>query len=579
MLFILCRLAKASCTSQIETARAVVSEMGEGQAHRSGINDWAKVNYKNSERDVQSIVDKHGTRLKLPITELAIRGKTVPWISPKSWFEYLVNNGLLYMLSGLRCDELRHVGSTWKDFWKKYEQLHPTFSLFEDPSFDPATTIGMYLHGDEGRTLKKSALMVTSLQSILGWGFDKKRLKRPRHERSLQINFAGHTYTTRFVVSVMPKSFYASDPEVFHDMMEELSKELSDILKTGILDRATGITYRVCLLGVKGDMPYLQKCGRLKRSWNTTVKRGAARKAPPGVCHLCLAGTNNYPCEDTSHDPAWRDTIAVRDPFDQLPAPLKFLPYDRNDRGSYFKPDLWHCIHLGVGKSYVASTLQLALLVVPANNNDERFAWLSEHYTAWCRSERTSCHVSKISAYLVSYNDATGATGNWSKGALTRNLMKWLVPLLTDLPQDSQGLLHRAREGARDLNAALSFLYNAPLWLDQEECKFVYSRGMNFLQTYSALAGDCFRQNKYHLYPLYPKLHAVHHVWLLISQDGDSVGYAMNPLTASCQQDEDIVGKVSRTSRRVNVRMVIQRTLQRYLMASYKVWFDAKIIA
>ena len=156
-------------------------------------------------------------------------------------------------------------------------------------------------------------------------------------------------------------------------------------------------------------------------------------------------------------------------------------------------------------------------------------------------------------------------------------LWKWMVPLLTDLR--SQGLLHRAREGASDLNAALSFLYNAPLWLEHEECKFVYNRGMNFLQAYSALARDCFRQNKYHLYPLYPKLHAVHHVWLLISQDGDSVGYAMNPLTASCQQDEDIVGKVSRTSRRVNVRMVIQRTLQRYLMASYKVWFDAKIIA
>jgi hypothetical protein len=52
-------------------------------------------------------------------------------------------------------------------------------------------------------------------------------------------------------------------------------------------------------------------------------------------------------------------------------------------------------------------------------------------------------------------------------------------------------------------------------------------------------------------------------VWLLISQDGDSVGYAMNPLTASCQQDEDIMGKVSRTSRRENVRMLIQRTLER----------------
>ena len=111
-------LSEASCTSQIETARAVVSEMGEGQAHHSGINDWAKIEYKNSERDVNTIVKKHGTSLKVPISEMEVLGNTIPWISPKSWLEYIFNSGLVYMLSGLRADETHLVGQTWKEFWK-----------------------------------------------------------------------------------------------------------------------------------------------------------------------------------------------------------------------------------------------------------------------------------------------------------------------------------------------------------------------------------------------------------------------------------------------------------------------------
>ena len=576
--FIIPRLSEASCSSQIETARAVVAEMGEETSHKSGINDWAKLDYKNSERGVNKVVQKHGTTLPIPITEMDIRGKKVPWISPKSWLQYIINNGLLYILSGLHVQERDSVGQTWQDFWRKYEILHPMYSLFQSDNFDPATTIGLYIHGDEGRTLKKGGIMVTSLQSILGWGFDKKRLKRPRDERKLQINFTGHTFITRLVVNAMPKTEYQSEPDVFHTAMDIMCEELKDVLENGIVDPATGITYRFCILGVKGDMPYLQKIGRLKRSWNTTVKRGAARKEPPGVCHMCLAGKSGFPCEDTSHSPIWLPTMQVKVPWDVLPSPIKFLTFDADDPSCYFKPDLWHCIHLGIGKSFVSSTLQLALSSVPATNNDDRFQWLTQHYISWCRSVKTSCHISKITAYLVSYGDAGGATGNWSKGALTRNLMKWLVPLLTDLQPDAQGLLIRAREAARDLNAALSLLYNAALFLEMDDCKFVYKKGMSFIQEYTALAKDCFQQNQWYLYPLFPKIHAVHHTWLGIRLDCQACGYSMNPLTASCQQDEDIVGRISRTSRRVNVRKVMTRTLQRHLMASYKVWVDAKII-
>ena len=99
-----------------------------------------------------------------------------------------------------------------------------------------------------------------------------------------------------------------------------------------------------------------------------------------------------------------------------------------------------------------------------------------------------------------------------------------------------------------------------------------------FLQSYTHLAEEMFRKGRWHLYPLFPKIHAVHHIWLQIYEDAQIHDYSINPLTASCQQDEDVVGRVSRTSRRVNVRKVCLRTLQRHLMACYKVWRDAKLI-
>lgn len=569
--------AEASCSSQITTAQAVTSEMGDAAAHRSGIKRWADVQNKNSERDVNRIVKKQRTSLDVKISMLRIQEKDVAWINPKAWLQFIINHGLLYMLSGLIYETRNLVGTVWTEFWRRYEILNPDFSLFSDDNFDPAYTIGLFLHGDEGRTLKRGGLMVTSIQSVLGHGFREKRLKRRRDESRLHVNFAGHTFLTRFVLSVYPKTMYQSDPDFFHEAMDLMTVELKDLLDTGIRDRQTNAVYKFCIIGVKGDMPYLQKIGKLKRSWNTTVKRGSARVAPRGVCHLCLAGTNQYPCEDTSDSPCWKPTIGVQAPWDVTPGLLKVLPHNKSHPGSYFKPDLWHCVHLGIGKSFIASVLQLCLEHVPMTNNDDRFDWLTNHYSRWCRANRTACFVSKISAYLVSYNDATGASGNWSKGSLTSNLMRWLVPLLVDIGGGDRTLA-RCKEAAANMNLTLSFLYNAPLFLEHNECEYVYTKGMSFLQTYTSLAAEMFNAGRWHLFPLFPKIHAVHHVWLTIREDQLASRFALNPLTASCQQDEDVIGRVSRVSRRVNIRQVTLRTLQRHLMSCYSIWTGAKVL-
>ena len=147
----------------------------------------------------------------------------------------------------------------------------------------------------------------------------------------------------------------------------------------------------------------------------------------------------------------WRDpynALSNKSPCNIGLQIAKKLPHDRPHPGSFLKPDLWHWIDLGIGKWFVASSLPIALERDPASNNDERFGWLTDHYLRWCRSVKRSSFVSKISGYVVSYGDGPGATGNWPKGVLTSYLCPWLIPLLTDLGTDDEGLLPRCKEGA-----------------------------------------------------------------------------------------------------------------------------------
>ena len=119
------------------------------------------------------------------------------------------------------------------------------------------------------------------------------------------------------------------------------------------------------------------------------------------------------------------------------------------------------------------------------------------------------------------------------------------------------------------------------------QCTSVFGRGWESLCLW---AGYVFCEDIYcscywmlsfaapHLFPLFPKIHAVQHTWLTLKNESATHGYGMNPLTASCQLDEDTIGRVSRVSRRVNVRLVVLRTLQRHLMSSWNIWMDAGVL-
>ena len=303
-------LAEASCVSQILTAAAVAEDLGLQRAARTGVQQWAKCKLNHSERDVHITLKRQKTKLDIPVQHISCDGVDIPWISPESWLKFVVDRGLWPTTSGCSRHDYAGAINKWIEFWKTYQELYPTFQLFGRSDVDYSRTAAWVIHGDEGRTLKRNGILTTSLQSVLGFGYDEKRVVKNAAASSLQVNFAGHSLTTRRIVSTIPKSSYESQPEVFHATMDHVARSCAKLLESGYVDKNTGERFRVCVLGVKGDAPYLAKCGRFYRTFNSTVQRGDERGPPKGVCPLCLAGTNLCPAEEVaSTSPKWLSTV------------------------------------------------------------------------------------------------------------------------------------------------------------------------------------------------------------------------------------------------------------------------------
>ena len=66
-------------------------------------------------------------------------------------------------------------------------------------------------------------------------------------------------------------------------------------------------------------------------------------------------------------------------------------------------------------------------------------------------------------------------------------------------------------------------------------------------------------------FQLIPKFHGLHHVaWSLAEDLRQNAQMSLSPLVAGCEQNEDVVGRISRLSRVLNTRTLTRRLLQRH---------------
>ena len=128
---------------------------------------------------------------------------------------------------------------------------------------------------------------------------------------------------------------------------------------------------------------------------------------------------------------------------------------------------------------------------------------------------------------------------------------------------------------ARALNVFMKQLYSGDFWLTGTQRDTVLASGTHFLRATARLAFLAFREGR-ERYPLTPKHHMMFHVLNFLQWSSDMAGFGPNPISESCAQDEDYVGRLARICRAVSPRATCLRTLQRYLLQVREVWYQVE---
>lgn len=209
----------------IRTAKAIGEEVPE--ALNSSVGALAKISENNSERDVRSVAGKFGLAIRAEISSLKVGKRTIPYIKFSSWVKFLLSLNLWHHLAGLDSPDTAKTEAIWSRFWQRYHQFKPGHAAFQRPGHDFSRTCGLFLHGDEGRGAKKSAILMLSVHSALGYGISTSSPDAKLDEMGL--NYLKPTWITRFLLGVLPKGFYSQDESGDEGEMGEVAEDERDV--------------------------------------------------------------------------------------------------------------------------------------------------------------------------------------------------------------------------------------------------------------------------------------------------------------------------------------------------------------
>eukprot|EP00439_Symbiodinium_sp_Y106_P055059 s324_g7.t1 len=145
-----------------------------------------------------------------------------PCIYPSTWMSYLLKNQSYLVLGGVDIQEPSKWQGVLSDFWRLYLQYDNCHIMNEPGSPAQTHTIPLYLHGDEGRGKYKLPIMVEAIQPCLSW------------KGTAFKNSSGHTYTTRFLFTVIPAELYWKDATL-DALNNALRNDLTALFKEGLI--------------------------------------------------------------------------------------------------------------------------------------------------------------------------------------------------------------------------------------------------------------------------------------------------------------------------------------------------------
>lgn len=421
-------MAQAPCAVAIRTARAVVKEVP--AVGRSSVGALARCHLTSSERDTGRVTKRFGLKLPIPLSKTRVGVEWIRFIQMTDWAKFILQSHLWHRLCGLSSPDEKQCSEIWTSFWKRYKEIDPNHSIFKRKGHDFARTCALLLHCDEGRSLKKSPLMVIAAHSILGFGLSTSSSNLKNKYRAQKLNYEQPTWVTRFLLSVLPRKYYGDEAEddqagggPFQDLVDAICADLRHLSDEGI-ETEQG-TFYFCVVKVMGDWPFIQKFGNLGRSFMNISKAASSRAAPKGICHLCKADMVGVEWENFSvRPPTWVATVNTLTAFVEEPAYLQ-LEHNECFPEDFLTFDLFHAWHIGCGRTFLASALAiLAASSAFAGGIDSSLEKMTAEFVDWMSTTGNKCQLRKITRAKLGWPAATTyPAGTWSKGKTSTVLM------------------------------------------------------------------------------------------------------------------------------------------------------------
>ncbi|CAE7195936.1 unnamed protein product [Symbiodinium sp. CCMP2592] len=559
----------------IVTCKEVVLHAKSSSSKDPGVKALARLSLGHTEEGVHRVFAKQGLSLPVKISYADFeKCPKIPYIKLSDWILYLSSASRLHFLTGVKDPLQRHA--LCKEFWARWRLGHPNHPIFASGQ-DLSRCVPILHHGDEGRTYRRLAIMVLSTHGVLGKGTHHHHPPTgvPPAQDEMRMNFVGATILSHYIFAAMPHGLYKQAPDVLDRMLAIYSEDIRSLSEDGVTTTNDGHLFFWCI-GIKGDLPYLAKTGHMDRSFGRGPKQSSSKKPCAGVCWKCDAGREDlpFPCpfEDCTLDATWRQTVG-RNPGWTVPSPLLAIPHDATDPTSFFVEDLWHCWHLGCGKSFISSVIVVVVTTMNGPSIPYKLTKLTADFRAYCKRKKIYCSISAITQDLLAW-DSTAAMpqGSWHKGAVTTCLMTWMQDFLARDPEmkESVNVLLPVIVPTLEMgNRFMGTLYKKGVWIRKTTARAVAEMGYAFLQGHMLLARMCFNVGLQRFIIL-PKQHMICHTvfWMFDQADIPHCQWVLNPLVFSVQMQEDFIGKPSRLSRRVCPKLAMHslRTIQRALL-------------
>lgn len=439
--------AEAPCSHLVELARAHVTA---NPSPSRPMMEFARVRVEDAESGCHRIFRKHGlvpSTVQIERRNLVDGVKTVknwPIIKLSSWVKYLLDTGRLpRQMVGV--DSFEKMKKVLAEFWRRYKALSPSSELFDladEGIVCLDCCIPFYSHTDEGRSYKHLGFWVLSSHGAIGRGtslyIGAQCHKQPLSQNEMGLSFVGGTWSTQFIFSGMLKTVYSKCPAAQDAIVKLYAEDAQRLLFNGVVSSDGLRKVHLIHIGTKGDLPALVRLGQFSRSFSHVPRGARSQKACAGICHLCLAGVENWgpdrrsiPFEDMSPQAAWVSTLHQHVAWQSLPKILEGLPLRDPERIAFFMTDLWHNFHLGVSKHFLGSAfvgiIESSLPSVVPGSVEVKFQWLTSLYISFFRSKGSTPFLTEISRESMGFpQGSTCPIGRWSKGVVSTQLMWFL---------------------------------------------------------------------------------------------------------------------------------------------------------